>query len=220
MNQIVEVDVNALIKADWNYKTDGTEEQISKLMAAISEAGSCGVFAVREIDKDGAIILEVMDGNHRLEAVRRLGWSRVQVENFGRISLTNAIIITRQRNQNWFEDDRLKLANLFEEYVFPEVSIQNLSLILPESEESLESLKKLASADWNDINLNQQPIDKNTLNQEKEMTFKVDEQVKNDFEEHIKKIKTELLENMDNVTDSDAFQVINQLLNQRQNENQ
>ena len=30
--QMVEMDIKDLIKADWNYKTDGTDEQIDKLI--------------------------------------------------------------------------------------------------------------------------------------------------------------------------------------------
>jgi len=146
--QLVEADVSDLIHADWNYKTDGTPEQIEKLMNAITEAGSCGVLAVREVKVGKEFKLEVMDGNHRLTAIQNLGWKKVPIENFGRISKAKAVILTRQRNQNWFDDDRLKLANLFAIDVFPEFSMEHLSNILPETMESLESLKGLASVDW------------------------------------------------------------------------
>ena len=51
--QIVKSKVGELIHADWNYKTDGTEEQITTLMNAITEAGSCGVLMVRQVKKGG-----------------------------------------------------------------------------------------------------------------------------------------------------------------------
>lgn len=152
--QIVKAKVSDLIHADWNYKTDGTPEEIEKLARAIEEAGSCGVFAVREVIKDDERKLEVMDGNHRLTAIRNLGWEEVPIENFGEINQARAIILTRQRNQNWFEDDKLKLANLYVEHVFPEYSKEALELILPETKESLESMELLAKAEWTAPDLN------------------------------------------------------------------
>ena len=148
-NQIVDIPIDQLNKAPWNYKTDGTEEQIQKLANAIREANSCGVFMVREIqNENGELIFEVMDGNHRLDAAKREGWKSIPCENFGRISQAKAIILTRQRNQNWFDDDKLKLANLFSDFVFPEYEKDFLASILPETIESLETLGLLANPNW------------------------------------------------------------------------
>ena len=33
--QLAQMDIGDLIKADWNYKTDGTEEQIEKMINSI-----------------------------------------------------------------------------------------------------------------------------------------------------------------------------------------
>jgi hypothetical protein len=146
--QIIKVKVSDLIKADWNYKTDGTDEQIQTLMNAINKAGSAGVFAVREIETDGKNFLEVMDGNHRLDAIKRLEWKEITVENFGPLSLADAVIVTRQRNQNWFDDDKLKLANLYESYVFTEYDMATLASFLPDTQEALETMKMLANSEY------------------------------------------------------------------------
>ncbi len=148
LTQIAKAKVVDLIHADWNYKTDGTEEQIAKLMAAIAFQGSCGVLMVREIKQDGKIIFEVMDGNHRLTALKKLGWEECPIENFGEISQADAIVYTRQRNEQWFEDDKLKLAVLFSNEVFAKHSPEYLATILPDSLESLHSFKALANVDW------------------------------------------------------------------------
>ena len=50
-NQLVDIELKNLFKAKWNYKTDGTEEQIEKLCNSIKEDKSVGVLAVREIKK-------------------------------------------------------------------------------------------------------------------------------------------------------------------------
>lgn len=148
LTQIAKAKVEDLIHAEWNYKTDGTDEQIAKLMAAIAKQGSCGVLMVREIEKDGRAIFEVMDGNHRLTALRKLGWQECPIENFGKISQADAIVFTRQRNEQWFEDDKLKLATLFSNEVFGEYSPEYLATILPDSLEQLESYKALANVEW------------------------------------------------------------------------
>ena len=78
MKEVIKLPIEQLVKAEWNYKTDGTDEQIQKLMNSIEYDKSAGILAVRKIrDK-----YEVIDGNHRLEALRRLNYKEVQVENF------------------------------------------------------------------------------------------------------------------------------------------
>lgn len=151
-HQIVKIPVDQLIKADWNYKTDGTDEEIQKLANAILEANSAGVLAVREIKhpETGEWVFEVMDGNHRLDAIKRLDWKEADCENFGRISQAKAVIVTRQRNQNWFADDKLKLANLFSTVVFPEYDKDFIASVTTETVESLETLELLATARWQD----------------------------------------------------------------------
>lgn len=147
MKEVITLSLDQLVKAEWNYKTDGTEEQIQKLMNAIVEAGSCGVLMVRELSGKH----EVMDGNHRLEALRRLNWTEVQCENFGKISKAKAVVLTRQRNQNWFDDDKIKLAKLLVDDVLTEYSKIELADILPETLESLDTLELLAISDWQTI---------------------------------------------------------------------
>ena len=63
-------------------------------MNSIEEDKSVGVLAVREIDGK----FEVIDGNHRLEALIRMKWKKVPCENFGQITKAKAITIARRRN--------------------------------------------------------------------------------------------------------------------------
>ena len=143
--QLAEIDVKDLTKAKWNYKTDGTEEQIEKLMKSIQVDESVGVLAVREKDKK----FEVIDGNHRLEAVTRLGWKKIPCENFGDISKAKAITIARRRNHKWFEDDILSYAEIFKEDVLSEYTIDELEEFMPDSKEEMENLEKMLDFDWN-----------------------------------------------------------------------
>lgn len=144
--QIIEMDIKDLIKAEWNYKSDGTDEQISKLMNSIEQDRSIGVLAVRELENK----FEVIDGNHRLEAIKRLGWEKVPCENFGSITKAHAITIARRRNHKWFEDDVLKYAEIFTKDVLSEFSIEDLESFMPDTKEEMESLSKLDQFDWDD----------------------------------------------------------------------
>ena len=191
--QIVEMDIKDLIKANWNYKTEGTEEQISKLMNSIDQDNSIGVLAVRELDKK----FEVIDGNHRLEAIKRLGWEKVPCENFGPISKANAITIARRRNHAWFEDDVLKYAEIFKKDVLSEFSIDDLEAFMPDNKEEMEILLKLDEFDFDQYDTSQEyDEDLKTIN------IKVPDSV---YDEWIK-WKDKIKETNGYETDSKAFE--------------
>ena len=146
--QIVEMEADLLVKADWNYKTDGSEQQIGKLMESIQVDKSVGVLAIRELEKDK---FEVIDGNHRLEAIKRLGWKKVPCENFGEISKGMAVTIARRRNHKWFDDDLLEYAKLFKEDVLKEFSIQDLEEFMPETREEMLNYERMLDFDWDEF---------------------------------------------------------------------
>jgi len=144
--QIVEMDITDLIKADWNYKTDGTEEQIEILINSIKKDKSVGVLAVREIgDK-----FEVIDGNHRLEALIRMKAKKVPCENFGDITKATAITIARRRNHKWFDDDLNAYAKIFKEDVIEEYSIEELEKFMPDTQEDMQNLLEVDDFDWDE----------------------------------------------------------------------
>jgi hypothetical protein len=198
--QIVEVDIDLCIPAEWNYKKEGTEEEYEKLIKSITKDGSVGVLAAREVEEDGKTLFEIMDGNHRLEAANRMGWKKLPIENFGQISKADAITIARRRNHNWFEDDRLALMHLMNEEVLTEITVQELAEYMPESVEELEAYKNIAEFDW-------------TPPEEKELSDKTEEGFKSI---HIKmpeetynlwlKWMDRLKENIGEVTEARAFE--------------
>lgn len=101
---------------------------------------SAGVPAVRELENES---LEVIDGNHRLIAIRDLGWQKVHVENFGPISLAEAMTISRRRNFQWFDDDVISLSASYNDVMVPEFGIEALSEIMPEGEYGIKRLVEM-----------------------------------------------------------------------------
>ena len=180
--QLVQIGIKDLIKADWNYKTDGTEDQIQKLMNSIKIDKSVGVLAVRE-NRDK---FEVIDGNHRFEAIKRLGWKEVPCENFGEISKAKAIIIARRRNHKWFEDDVMAYAELFKKDVLKEFKIEELVDFMPDTKEEMENFEKLLDFNWDDY---KEGIDLNEMEDLKTINLKVPENVYNMWIEWKEKIK-------------------------------
>ena len=148
--QLVEIDIKDLIPAKWNYKTDGTKEQIEKLCNSIKEDKSAGVVAVREIEGK----FEVIDGNHRLKAIKKLKWKTVPCENFGDITKAKAITIARRRNHKWFEDDLIAYAEIFKDDVLKEFTIDQLEKFMPDTKEDMENLEKLLDFDWDQFQNN------------------------------------------------------------------
>jgi len=148
--QIVEMNVKDLIKADWNYKSEGTQEQIDKLKNSIKIDKSVGVLAVREIKGK----FEVIDGNHRLEAIKQMKWKKVPCENFGEITKATAITIARRRNHQWFEDDLLSYSDIFKNDVLQEYSLDDLEKFMPDTKAEMMSIAELTDFDWDQFERN------------------------------------------------------------------
>lgn len=151
---IIKVKTEQLVKAKWNYKTEGSEEVIKKLVQSATYQKSIGVPAVREISKNK---YEVIDGNHRLDALKMMKVKEIQVENFGKISKGEAVLIAKQRNTLWFEDDTIKFAELFRNDILKEFTIDELEKMLPMSKEELEGFEKLLDFDWNQFDNAKEP---------------------------------------------------------------
>ena len=147
--KLMEVDSDQVVRADWNFKYDGTDEEIEKISKSIIKDGSAGVLAVRMIEVDGKPFFEVMDGNHRLEAIKRhLQWPKIRVENFGVISDAEAVMVATRRNHQYFADDKIKHAKLMNEVVFKEFTSEELQEFSHYTASELESFKHFAEFQW------------------------------------------------------------------------
>ena len=149
--EMLKIPIERLVPAVWNYKTDGTPEQIEKLCKSIVIDKSAGVLAIREIIIDGEMFYEVIDGNHRLKAVALLGWKEIWCENFGTVSMADTVTISRRRNESWFETDTIKLAQLYKDEVLPVYTEDELAEFMPESAQDIKDMIKLLDFDWDSI---------------------------------------------------------------------
>lgn len=150
---ILSVPTDLIKEAEWNYKLTATSQQLEKLAASIKHDKSAGVLAVRELPDDPEYDYEAIDGNHRLTVVRDvLGWATIRCENFGPISKPEAIVIARRRNHQWFEDNLVVLASLFDDFVFPEFDMPDLAAILPDTEDDLRAMQAMVQEyAWDEI---------------------------------------------------------------------
>lgn len=196
MNKVETMNIDNLVKAEWNYKTDGTEEQINKLIKSIKYDDSAGILAVRKLNDK----YEVIDGNHRLEALKRIGWQEIQVENFGDIPKSKAIIIARRRNHVWFDDDLKAFSDLIKNDVLPEIDTDTLKDILPDTPDEIDNLVNFGNFDW------EEPIEKEPKDNDgkKTIVVKVDESVYQMWQDWVKWCA----EQTDYKSEPDAFEYL------------
>jgi hypothetical protein len=102
------VDVERVVPAHWNYKTDDDAKQ-KDLVERIKKRGQVATLVVRELENG---MLESVDGSHRIRAFKELGIKKIMVCNLGRIDQTTAEQIGVEINEFRFDADPLKLDSL------------------------------------------------------------------------------------------------------------
>tara|TARA_R100000734_G_scaffold19098_2_gene18077 strand:+ start:333 stop:986 length:654 start_codon:yes stop_codon:yes gene_type:complete len=138
----LDIDVNQLVKADWNYKEDD-KELSKKLKKNIEEEGIIQNLIVRELgDK-----YEVVNGNHRLDVMNDLGITKVHVYNYGKISKNKAMEVAIKTNETAFKTNALKLGETFSELT-KEYDIDYLADSLPFKKQEITNMIELLEFDW------------------------------------------------------------------------
>jgi hypothetical protein len=140
------VKLSELHKAGWNYKEDD-DELLQKLINNLRENGQVINCLIRETDSG----LEVMDGNHRLDAMKVLEYEDAMCYNFGRITDARAQKIAIQANETRFATDNVRLAKLIEN-ISKEFDMDDLIATLPFEEQELTDLVGLLNVNWESIN--------------------------------------------------------------------
>lgn len=129
------ITLDKLIKAAWNYKEDDPA-LTEKLKTNIKRNGQIENIIVRELETG---YFEVVNGNHRLDALRDLNCEAVYCYNLGPINESQAKRIAVETNETRFKsnDDRFSKVILDLKADF---SLSDLSSTMPFTEQELEKL--------------------------------------------------------------------------------
>lgn len=153
LDQYQSVPVYRLRKAPWNYKEED-ELKASRLAANIKRNGQVVNLIVRELKEkgpDGLPLLEVVDGNHRLDALVAAEVENAVVVNLRNISLAAAKRLSIEVNETRFATDEYRIANVLAE-LEAEFGKDDLLETLPYTEGQLDDLLSVAAFDFDEFN--------------------------------------------------------------------
>ncbi len=136
------LEVSKLVKADWNYKDDD-EKRLDDLVNNIKRNGQIENLIVRKLGSK----YEIVNGNHRYDALVKLKQTHAIVCNKGDITKEEAIRIAIETNETKFPNDNLKLAELLN-VMLDEYTMEDLTGTLPYSQKEIENFQNLLDFDW------------------------------------------------------------------------
>lgn len=149
LDKYIEIPISKLTSAQWNYKKDDDKrslELMENLKANIARNGQIENLIVRPTDH-GKGMYEVVNGNHRLSALKSLKIKKAVCFNLGKISQAHAERIALETNETKFEADPLKLAGIIRN-IAEEFDMADLIATMPMSEDEMTSYTKLLDFDW------------------------------------------------------------------------
>lgn len=163
------MEVSKLIKADWNYKEDD-EKKLKDLENNINRNGQVENLIVRKL-KDK---YEIVNGNHRYDALINLGIKKAIVCNKGEISKEEAIRLAVETNETRFPNDNIKLAELVDT-MLNKYDVEDLVETLPYSEKELQNMQDILTFDFNDFENDKTIFDGHDF--DKKITLQVNEDI-------------------------------------------
>lgn len=160
--------VGILVKADWNYK-ENNEQTAEKLRNNIKRNGQVENIQVRELETG---YYEVVNGNHRLDELLKLGITNVIAYDHGKITLAQAQRIAIETNETRFNSNLEKLSILLNELKI-EFADDDLLGTLPYDADIFNDMLKMnfdpeptgspiVEADEDDFQMEPPPIPKTT----------------------------------------------------------
>lgn len=138
-----EIDIDRLVMAGWNYK-ENNQELATKLENNIKRNGQIENIIIRELDTG---FFEVVNGNHRLDVLKSLGFDKVYCYNLGQISEATAKRIAIETNETKFSTNQDLLSGLLAEIVEVD-GFEDVLETMPFNEDELNSM--LADIDETD----------------------------------------------------------------------
>jgi DNA modification methylase len=134
MNNIKQIPISQLVKADWNYKKEDKKTS-DRLRNAIKNRGQLVLTIVRQLEKNR---YEIVNGNHGYDIYKELGYEEVTCIDLGKISLEDAKQIALETNELRFASDDIRLGGLLKD-LKEKYSLQELTKSLPYSEQQIDT---------------------------------------------------------------------------------
>jgi hypothetical protein len=148
-----EIALDALVPAEWNYKkTEGADVDAmkEKLKDAIKRRGQIQNLIVRELETG---YFEVVNGNHRLQAMREMEIERAVCFNLGQVSQSTAELIAVETNELEFEADPIRLGQTFKR-ILAEIPMIDVVRTTPYDEIEINNHIKALDFNWNSFQSN------------------------------------------------------------------
>jgi len=109
--QRLEVDINSVFVNKWNPNIQ-TTSIFKALVESVKQFGFIDSVLVREIEPE---VYEIIDGEHKLQAAKELGYTKILIDNLGKISEGDAKSLTLIMNNTRGSDDVLKRAEILKQ---------------------------------------------------------------------------------------------------------
>lgn len=184
---IIKVKVNQVDLAPWNYKEDDNMLAI-KLMNAMDKGGYISKIVVSQLEEEPeSEKYEVIDGNHRVMALREKGIEEVQAIFVGRIKRTQRQRLGIELNDLKFQTNNIKLAEIFSD-LKKEFQIEDLVQTMPYNAEEIEDFDNLLNQNQNSLKNDNIVIGENTPEY---LTFIVTNEQKKVIENYLNKCEGE-----------------------------
>lgn len=239
LENFINIKVKDLVKADWNYK-ENDDELLQKLINNIKENDQIENIIVRELPKGK---FEVVNGNHRYDAFVALNMEEAVCYNLGKISVSKAAKIAIETNETKFKSNPDKLSSLLDSIkkdfkvddlvkTIPfdlenfKKDINNMEWLKPESvktevkqDSAAPTTSKTESVSAPQVNKETMPNEnrssvKNTLSENKTLSFKLPAEIAEQFEAQLSRIKKIMYpqENESSVSNTLPIQAIIQVI--------
>jgi hypothetical protein len=159
------VPINSLKANEYNPKLDfRTDEnnlkEYEKIKKSLLVAGQIDPILVRELE-DGTY--EIVNGYHRWEAMKELGFKEVEIKNLGKIDLDTAISRALLTEDTKVPIDNIELAELMKRVVTVQKPIEYWARILPYPAELIQAKIDLINFDYSKYNTADTQIDLKNL---------------------------------------------------------
>ena len=152
------IGIENLVKASWNYKKEDDYKK-DRLKANIKKNGQIENILVRLLDTG---FYEVVNGNHRYDALKELGTAKVVVYDLGKITESQAVRIAIETNETKFDSDEIVMSKLIID-LEKDFGKDDLLETLPYTEDELNDILDLGNFNWEDFDKEPAEYDENDL---------------------------------------------------------